>query len=193
MTAKNIMSFRLIKLSPTNRVCDALKTMHTHQIRNLPVVDDNDQFIGLFGIRRMITLLLPKAAQINFGLKDLNFMPDEVEALYERLGEISEKPVTDFLEKKKNLLFCNPSTTFPEVLELLTENQNTSLPVIVVKGKKKKLVGMISAWDVLDKLVMNMYAGEGGGFHGATCKEQSVIDDSKVSKNISNPDHTGKD
>ena len=171
MTAKNIMSFRLIKLSPADRVCDALKIMHTHQIRNLPVVDDDGQFIGLFGIRRMITLLLPKAAQINFGLKELNFMPDEVEVLYERLGKIGNKPVTEFLEKKKHLLFCKPSTSFPEVLELLEQNPGSSLPVIVVKGKKKKLVGMVSAWDILDKLVMNIFSGESSEFQGATGKK----------------------
>jgi CBS-domain-containing membrane protein len=192
MTAKSIMSFRLIKLSPTDRVCDALRIMHTHQIRNLPVVDDDDQFIGLFGIRRMITLLLPKAAQIDFGLKDLNFMPDEEEALYERLGEIGEKPVTDFLEKKKNLLFVKPSTAFPEVLELLQENHDTSLPVIVVKGKKKKLVGMISAWDVLDKLVMHMIADQDGGYQGTSCNDQSEMKDSKVSEYNPLPDNTGK-
>ncbi|MCP4076510.1 MAG: CBS domain-containing protein [Gammaproteobacteria bacterium] len=193
MTAKNIMSFRLIKLSPTDRVCDALKLMHTHQIRNLPVVDNDDQFIGLFGIRRMITLLLPKAAQINFGLKELNFMPDEVEALYERLGEIGEKPVTEFLEKKKNLLFCKPSTAFPEVLELLEQNPGSSLPVIVLKGKKKKLIGMVSAWDILDKLVMNMFSSEAEGYQGAVCSEQTRIEDSKVTKDKSSQDITGED
>ena len=160
MTAETIMSFRLVKLNPTDRVCDALRIMHTHQIRNLPVVDENDQFIGLFGIRRLITLLLPKAAQIGFGLKDLSFMPDEVEVLYKRLEEIGQKPVTEYLEKKKNLVFCKPSTTFPEVLELLEQYPNTSLPVIVVKGKKKKLVGMVSAWDVLAKLVINIFSRE---------------------------------
>ncbi|MCU7852921.1 MAG: CBS domain-containing protein [Candidatus Thiodiazotropha sp. (ex Monitilora ramsayi)] len=157
------MSFRLRKLSPTDKVCDALQIMHTHQIRNLPVVDDEGQFIGLFGIRRIISLLLPKAAQIDFGLKDLSFMPDEVEALYKRLGDIGQKPVTDFLEKKKKLVFCKPSTPFPEVLELLEQNPDTSLPVIIVKGKKRKLVGMVSSWDVLDKLVMNMISGNQDG------------------------------
>ena len=156
MTAENIMSFRLMKLKPTDKVCDALRIMHTHQIRNLPVVDEEDQFIGLFGIRRLITLLLPKAAQIEYGLKDLSFMPDEVDALNKRLDEIGQKPVTEYLEKKKNLVFCKPSTSFPEVLELLEQNPNTSMPVIVLKGKKKRLVGMVSAWDVLEKLVLNM-------------------------------------
>lgn len=157
MTAKNIMSFRLVKLKPTDKVRDALQVMHEQQIRNLPIVDDDDQFIGLFGIRRLITLLLPKAAQMKLGLKDLHFMPDEIEELNNRLVEVSQKPVTDFLEEKSNLVFCKPSTTFPEVLELLDQNPNTSLPVIIVKGKKKRLVGMISAWDVLEKLVINMF------------------------------------
>jgi CBS domain-containing protein len=64
------------------------------------------------------------------------------------------------LEKKKNLTFCKPSTTFPEVMELLDKNPDSSLPVIVIKGKRKKLVGMVSAWDVLEKLVMNLVASD---------------------------------
>ena len=160
MTVETIMSFRLEKLKPTDKVCDALQIMHSQQIRNLPVVDENEQFVGLFGIRRLIHLLLPKAAQMERGLKDLSFMPDDLGELYERLEDIGQRPVSDFLEKKKNLLFCKPSTPFPEVLELLNESQDTSLPVIVVKGKKKKLVGMVSARDELEKLVINVYAAE---------------------------------
>ena len=78
--------------------------MHSQQIRNLPVVDENEQFVGLFGIRRLIHLLLPKAAQMERGLKDLSFMPDDLGELYERLEDIGQRPVSDFLEKKKNLL-----------------------------------------------------------------------------------------
>ena len=173
MTAETIMSFRLEKLKPTDKVCDALRLMHTHQIRNLPVVDENDQFVGLFGIRRLIHLLLPKAAQMDFGLKELSFMPDELGELYKRLEDIGQKPVAEFLEKKKNLVFCKPSTPFPEVLELLDQSTNTSLPVIVVKGKKNKLVGMVSAWDVLEKLVINVFIAEGGKNQGV-CAEQDA-------------------
>lgn len=155
MTVRNIMSFQLEKLKPTDRVCDALKVMHEKQIRNLPVVDEDDQFVGLFGIRPLVKILLPEAGKIKFGLKDLSFMPDEVGELYSRLREIAQKPVSDFLEKKKKLTFCKPSTSFPEVLELLDQSADSSLPVIVVKGKRRKLVGMVSSWDVLEKIVMN--------------------------------------
>jgi CBS domain-containing protein len=159
MTVENIMSQRLVKLNPEDRVCDALKIMHEKQIRNLPVVDENDQFVGLFGLRPLVKMLLPEAGKMKFGLKDLSFMPDELGELYSRLGSIAHKPVSDFLEKKKKLTFCKPSTSFPEVLELLDQSVDSSLPVIVVKGKRKKLVGMVSAWDVLEKIVMNAVAG----------------------------------
>jgi CBS-domain-containing membrane protein len=154
--------------------------MHEQQIRNLPVVDEDDQFVGLFGIRPLIKLLLPKAGNIKFGLKDLSFMPDEVGELYARLGEISQKPVSDFLEKKKNLTFCKPSTSFPEVLELLDQNPDTSLPVIVVKGKRKKLVGMVSAWDVLEKLVINAAVSDPGDPPCDFGTQHEAVDDASL-------------
>ena len=176
MTAETIMSFRLVKLKPTDKVCDAIRVMHTQQIRNLPIVDEDEQFVGLFGIRRLIHLLLPKAAQINLGLKDLSFMPDDLGEIYDRLGDIGQRPVSDFMEKKKNLLFCKPSTTFPEVLELLDQNPNSSLPVIVVKGKKKRLVGVVSAWDVLEKLVVNMFGVNGETGRDGVCSDQPLAE-----------------
>ena len=183
MSAENIMTFRLVKLKPTDKVCDALQIMHEKQIRNLPVVDENDEFLGLFGIRPLIRLLLPNAGKIKFGLKDLSFMPDEVGTLYKRLKEVGQKPVSEFLEKKKNLTFCKPSTSFPEVFlklagmspdvhevfELLDQSEDTSLPVIVVKGKRKKLVGMISAWDVLERLLMDKSMVGEDGAHPDPC------------------------
>jgi len=175
MTVENIMSFRLVKLKPTDKVCDALLIMHQTQIRNLPVVDENDEFVGLFGIRPLIRLLLPNAGKIKFGLKDLSFMPDDVGELYERLGEVGEKPVADFLEKKKHLTFCKPSTTFPEVFEMLDQSADTSLPVIVVKGKRKKLVGMVSSWDVLERLLMNVFINGTDPAHPNPCEKSAHV------------------
>ncbi len=112
MTAETIMSFRLEKLKPTDKVCEALRVMHTHQVRNLPVVDEDDQFVGLFGIRRLIHLLLPKAAQMDLGLKELSFMPDDLGELYNCLEDIGQRPVAEFLEKKKTWCFASPPPPF---------------------------------------------------------------------------------
>jgi len=163
LTVESIMSCRLEKLKPTDNASYAFRLMHSRQIRNLPVVGDDNQFIGLFGIRRLIHLMLPKAAQIKFGLRDLSFMPDELGELHHRLVDIGQTPVIELLEPNKDLVFCKPSTPFPEVLELLDKSADTSLPIIVVDGygnnknkkNNKRLVGMVSAWDVLEKIVLN--------------------------------------
>lgn len=156
MTTKSIMTSGLFTLKPSDTVAHAMSLMHEHHVRNLPVVDEAGSFIGLFGLRRLSHLLLPKAA-MNLGkysISSLHFLPDEVVQMEDRWHKIADQPVENFLEKKKKLLFCSPETSFPGLLALLDESQDTSLPVIVVKGKSKKLVGMVSTWDVLEGIIM---------------------------------------
>jgi len=63
-------------------------------------------------------------------------------------------PVSEYLEKEKKLLFCEPGTSLPQLLELLEQSKDSSLPVIVVKGESRELVGMVSAWDILERFIM---------------------------------------
>ena len=59
-------------------------------------------------------------------------------------------------------MFCTPDTSFPQLLELLEQSKDSSLPVIIVEGSARKLVGMVSAWDVLEGIIMKLLA-EGAG------------------------------
>jgi len=156
MTTKSIMTSGLFTLKPTDSVADALSLMHAKHVRNIPIVDESGAFVGLFGLRRLSHLLLPKVA-LNLGkhsISDLHFLPDEIMQMGDRWHEIADQPVDKFLEKKKKLLFCTPETAFPELLSLLDESKDTSLPVIVVEGDSQKLVGMVSTWDVLEGIIM---------------------------------------
>lgn len=156
MTTKSIMTSGLFTLKPSDTVAHAMTLMHEHHVRNLPVVDEEGSFIGLFGLRRLSHLLLPRAA-LNLGkhsVSSLHFLPDEVVQMGDRWHKIADQPVENFLEKQSKLLFCKPGTAFPELLALLDESKDTSLPVIVIKGKSKKLVGMVSTWDVLEGIIM---------------------------------------
>ena len=156
MTTKSIMKSGLFTLKPSDTVAHAMSLMHEHHVRNLPVLDEAGAFIGLFGLRRLSHLLLPKAA-LNLGeysVSNLHFLPDEVVQMGDRWHKIADQPVENFLEKEKKLLFCSPGTAFPELLALLDESKDTSLPVLVVKGKSKQLVGMVSTWDVLEGIIM---------------------------------------
>jgi acetoin utilization protein AcuB len=161
MTVESIMTSRLHTVGADEPVSKALLMMREHQIRNLPVVDDNGRFVGLFGIRRLARLLLPKAATElkRHSLTDLDFLPDELGQMYERLREAGNRPVSEFLEKRSRLIFCTPDTTYPKLLKLLlNQSTDSSLPVIVVAGEKRQLVGMVSLWDITNRLIREVFA-----------------------------------
>lgn len=156
MTVENIMTSRLFTLKPDDTVAEALCLMHDKHVRNLPVVDNDGMFIGLFGLRRLSRLLLPIAASDlgRYSISDLHFLPDDSGLINDRWRDIAGHPVSDYLEKKKKLLFCTPQTKFPELLALFDENKYSTLPVIVIEDDTRKLVGVVSIWDILEGIVL---------------------------------------
>ncbi len=157
MSAEAIMSNDLFTLTPDVTVADALQAMCEHKVHNIPVVDREGAFVGLFSLRRITHALLPMAAQVEEGELniDMSFVADSSDAYLDRLLRIGHKPISEFLEKKKKLRFCKPDTPIPRILQLLSENP-TSLPVLVIQGKQKKVVGMVSTWDVLTKIASSL-------------------------------------
>ena len=157
MTTETIMSTDVVTIRPDDTITTALKLMCIHSVHNLPVIDEDDTFIGLFSLRRLSRELLPKAAKLdeNSLLMHINLMSDGTDDLLKRLHKLGQKPVSHLLEKNNKLRLCSPDTSLPELLQLLFESP-TSLPVVVVEGKKKKLAGMVSNWDVLTKLTVNL-------------------------------------
>jgi len=156
------MSTDVITLKPDDSIAGALAIMCKHTVHNLPVIDDEGTFLGLFTLRRLSRELLPTAAKLNEDslLMHINFMPDSTDEVLQRLNKVAQQPVSGLLEKNSKLRFCKPDTKLPELLQLLFESP-TSLPVLVLKGKKKKLVGMVSNWDILTKLTVNLLGEKG--------------------------------
>jgi len=161
MTVETIMTRELVTISPDTIVADAVLEMIRHQVHNIPVIDEAGAFIGLFSLRRLAHALLPIAAQVDVESFDIGFLSDSSDEFLLRLQSVGRQPVSQLLEKKKKLRFCEPDTSIPKLLQLLSENP-ASLPVVVVEGRANRVVGMISAWDVLTKLAVNFFAGEGG-------------------------------
>ncbi len=162
----SIMTPDPLTLSPDEKVIDALRKMYQAHIRSMPVVDAEGSFVGLFSIYRLTEVLLPRAAMAKKGsLDDLSFIHTSTEKIDNKLQELADKPVSDLLEKKKRLSFCSPKTSLLEMLLLLHEG-HTSLPVVVVKGKNRRLIGIVSYWDVLSKLATRLFPDEREGIPG---------------------------
>lgn len=159
MTAESIMSSEVYTISPELTVGEAVLIMARKKVHNLPVVDADGSFLGLFSLRRITRALMPMAAQIGEDVMDFEmaFIGDDSDDYLRRLKQIGDQPVSSLLEKKKKLRFCSPDTPIPHLLQLLTENP-MSLPVLVLKGEQQRVVGMVSNWDVLTKIAISLYS-----------------------------------
>lgn len=157
MTAKTIMSSELVMVTSDLSVAAVLLEMSRHRVHNIPVVEPDGSFVGLISLRRLTHALLPTAAQVDAESyrMELGFLTEASDEYLKRLLKIGQRPVTALLEKKKKLRFCSPDTPIPRLLQLLYDNP-TSLPVLVMEGDQKRLVGMVSNWDVLTKIAVKL-------------------------------------
>jgi len=159
MTTQSIMTPDPVTVRVDSTVAGAVRLMHAHRVHDLPVVDQEGCFAGMFGVRRLIRALLPVAAQLDhFGLTDLSYLPDDLPEVVERLSELGGQPVSHFLDKDKQVV-CSCDTPLVELMHLLTTAES-SLPVVVIRGERRKVVGMVSNWDVLTKIGARVF-GQG--------------------------------
>jgi CBS-domain-containing membrane protein len=147
MTAVTIMNAQPAVLHDTDTIAQALAALEQHRARSLPVLDGHNRFLGQFGMHAVLGLLLPRAAILNTGLRDLSFIADEPEHLRERLGHISSERVANHLEEVPDVV--EPDTPLSELLLVLYRHGGN---LAVVEKTTGTLVGVISPWDILEAL-----------------------------------------
>ncbi len=158
MSAELFMSPNPITLSANAKVSEALVLMCNHRIHNIPIMDDDGRFLGLFGLRNLLRALLPQAAILSPGLSNLDFLADNLEAVIECLQHVVDQPAGDYLDRD-NVIICQADAPIMEVIRKLYETP-ASLPVVLVEDDGMKLIGMISNWDILSKLAMELFRGD---------------------------------
>lgn len=147
MSAEQFMSHDPVTAPAEEQVRDALVKMCRKHVHNLPVMDSDGKFLGLFGLRNLLRALLPKAATISPALKNLDFLADNLEEVIDSLKEVADQPVEKYLDRE-HLILCRTDEPIMEVIRKLYEAP-TSLPVVLVESDGTHLVGMISYWDIL--------------------------------------------
>ncbi|MGD9786824.1 MAG: HPP family protein [Sulfuricellaceae bacterium] len=153
MTCSSVMNRQPVTLQADDTVAVAVATMRDSQHKAIPVVDGQGRYLGLFNFHALLGLLLPKVVTVESGLRDLSFASDMQDSLREKLKELLDRPVKDYLEREVSLI--HPDMPLMEAVLLLYKANNT-LPVVERDGGK--LVGMLSPWDVLDCLEGTQHA-----------------------------------
>ena len=149
MIAQNLMNPQPLTLRPTDTVATGADYILKHRLRHVPVVDDQGRYVGTFSIYSLLRLTLPKAVIMEEGLADVSFIHETTEDLAQRLRERSHEPVVNWLSKDDPVM--HPDTPTMEVLLLMLRGRTTSVPV--VDKPSHRLEGIISFWNVLEKLL----------------------------------------
>lgn len=149
MTAQSVMDPHPVVLHPDDCVYKAADYVMKNRYRRIPVVDDDGRFVGVFGVNCLLRLVLPQAAIMEKGLDSVHFTRETPADLYRRYIENSNKPISVCMDKV-DVEIVGPDTPLLEAVLVLYRTK-ASLPV--VDPETRKLLGVISYWDLGEKIL----------------------------------------
>lgn len=142
MSCTEVMLKDPILLRPDTTIKEIFPIIRKIGKRYLPVVDENNNYIGVFSSLILISMLLPKSVQVQFGKSnlDLSFMTTNLQELKEKLKEHANDKIKDHISINA-VPTCTPRTTILQAINLLYRHQNH---VVVLEENSKQFVGVIT-------------------------------------------------
>ncbi|NRD76141.1 CBS domain-containing protein [Bacillus sp. BRMEA1] len=128
MIVEEIMKKNVVTLQPDNTVAEAIQAMETHNIRHIPIIDNEAHLVGLVTISRL--------KEVTSSIFRTNENPDNL-----------KKPVDSIMER--NVIIGHPLDFVEEVAGIFYEHKISALPII----KDQELVGIITETDLLRTMV----------------------------------------
>ena len=150
MNASDVMDPNPTTLKPTDSIESAAKYVMERRYRSLPVVDDNFCYLGMFGVNCLLKQVIPKAVFMQKGLENVSFIHESLSDLYERFSVVKDQPISDCMTNEIHSI--SPDNPLTDTLLQLYETR-ASIPV--VEPGTCKLLGMISYWDIGDKIMQS--------------------------------------
>ena len=149
MKIGDIMNRAPVTVQQGQTFAEAFKLMLEQRSSNLPVVDAQGAYLGNFDLRDVWNVLLPKATQLSRkSLEDLSFVSGSIDRYKDRLAEVAGDPVTRFVNKSDQPAVHPDTPVTQAMLQLDTVNE----AIAVVDRKTHHVVGVVTAWEILDAL-----------------------------------------
>jgi len=139
----DVMSTDVVKVHPNATVGQIAKLMSDNDISGLPVVDDQDQVVGIITELDMIVRNTRFKMPTFFVILDSIIYLETPKHFQERLTHILGTTAKEIMSKP--VVTVTPDSTIEELSELMTERRRNPIPVV----KNKKLVGIISRSDIV--------------------------------------------
>lgn len=149
MEVRQIMVKKVITLSPTETIKEAVEKFAEHNISGCPVVDENGQVVGIFTEtdflaslkthQREVRMLYPPYIPIGISFVETKKQKEILSVIKEMSGTKIEKVM------KTNVVKVAPEEKIEHALQLMVENKINRLPVV----KDNKIVGIVTRGDLI--------------------------------------------
>ncbi|MDP2696203.1 MAG: CBS domain-containing protein [bacterium] len=150
---KDFMTKNVLVVHPETPLLDAAKIIIDHSFNGLPVVDKNNEVVGILTQYDLVgkgsILHLPTLQYIA-----KNLQPAEQSQFKAEGDKISDLTVGDVMRREH--LTLNENDSMETAIELFANNHINPVPVIDAGGK---LVGLISRFDLI-KPLMTLHPGQ---------------------------------
>jgi CBS domain-containing protein len=137
----------VVTIKPDTTVGAAMDLLDQKNLRAMPVVDEKNVYVGMFGTRILLRRLLPTSGAVQSGSGSLHFAHGSSLSIVEHLLEIKNQPVADHMDSKVKPL--HPEAPTWEAIRLLSERES---PLPVVSKENGVLLGIISDQSILSFL-----------------------------------------
>lgn len=144
MQCAAIMSVNPPTVRDTDSIAAAAARLIDGRHLDLPVVDADGRYIGMFGTDDLLSLVVPRVAIAGNLAASLRFVGDNPRALAERFRELKQQPVAAIADR--NAIVLAPDTPQIEAFRVFCRSRAS---LAVVEPNSRKLVGLVSYWDVM--------------------------------------------
>lgn len=148
MHASDVMDPNPSTLKPDDSLEYAVKFIRDKRYRSLPIIDENGCYVGMFGVNCLIKQVIPKAVFMHRGLENVSFIHESLDDLYDRFADVKDQSIIEYISL--DVKSVRPDTPLTETLLQLYD---TRLSIPVVEQGTNRLLGMISYWDVEQKIL----------------------------------------
>ncbi len=110
-------------LKPTDTIEYAADIIMKSRYRNLPVVDENFCYLGMFGVNCLLKQVIPEAAFLSQKLSNINFIHESFADLYQRFDNARNKPISTCMHQE--IPPVAPDTSLSEAIMQLYITQSS--------------------------------------------------------------------
>jgi CBS-domain-containing membrane protein len=147
MNCAAVMTANPSTILASDSVADAAAKLVAEREAALPVVDAGGRYVGMFGIRDLLGLVLPRGALAGDLVPNLRFLGDDAEAVRGKFQAASAMTAGEMADRRVPTL--HPEMAEIEALRAFSREQTT---LAVVARDTGKLAGVVCCRDVIRAL-----------------------------------------